>query len=211
MPKQIRVLIDCNGSLRSFLWLSIDQGDDGAVSVGTTDRHFIVPGLTSELDQEAVVHVQQVDLTERGIRDLTNPHFTFHPPNHIHLRANEQSYLAEQLVMMDLQLLQETRIPWLTWVSRRVSDLQAVRPGRISTADEQVVVRSPDSNCSIHLNIDFIRSSGDAGKQAELLLDHVVCWRAPNPQSMTPMWCLHLTAQAVPPRDTTVFTWHQSN
>lgn len=211
MPEQIRIVVDIDSSLRKFLWLTVDQNPDGAVSVGMSDGEFTVPGITSEVEVDGVTH--RNDLTFVGTRpdrEFLNPHFTFHPPNRMHLRADNANYLAEQVVMMDLQLMQEAQIPWLTFVSKKVDALTAQGRPRRDIGNRQLVVRPASIDCSVRLSIDFIRAAVDKQEQPDALLDHVECWPSRNPQSEVPIWCLHLTAHQVPARNSATFTWHQS-
>ena len=206
MAEEIRILVDdSEHATRGLLFLTVDQGDDGAASLGLFDPEFTVPGLTSTVDVDGESHVTSIDFAHRDQRELSGPHFTFHPPTRMHLRVNGRDYLAAQLVMMDLQLLQDGRIPWLTIVSKRVNLLPFI--GEPAKARQLLVKCSPES--SIAINVDLIASMDHrAGRRGDLL-DEVVRWPARTLQSMVPEWFLHLTADQVAARPVATFTWHQ--
>lgn len=110
MARDVRVIVDSQGDLRNFVWASLQ--DDGSISIGFSDRSFLVPGLAGELVLDDTVHRSHVDLVaSHGNEAVTNPHFTFHPPGYVHLRANGHDELFAGLLMIDLMVEQDGRFP----------------------------------------------------------------------------------------------------
>lgn len=208
MPeKTLRVLAGIE--LRSLAWLTVAQPPDGAVSMGFTDQAFIVPGVQSSMVVDGDMHIQAVDLTTLHTKQaLTNPHFTFHPPNHAHLRANAQNYLAEELVMMGMQVEADGRVPWVTFTSRRLPLLSAYAGPR---SEHDLILHPQRAECSIELRAEFIASLEWQPRAAGLLLDHVESWPCVTPDAMVAEWHLHLQAAEVPARDSATFTWFQQH
>ncbi len=114
--KELRIVVDVEGTRRKLLWMSLQSPTPTkreAISVGFADRAFRVPGLESRVVLEDVVHAASVDLRERHrTKALTNPHFTFHAPAWMHLRANGEERLTSQFIGgMDLALETQPRVP----------------------------------------------------------------------------------------------------
>jgi hypothetical protein len=207
-PERWCVVVDDGFESRGLLWMTVGQPKDGAVSIGFLDGEFCVPGLQSQMEFEGAIHVQQVDFGGRSQQELTDPHFTFHPPNRIHLHASKENYLAEELVMRDLELVDQHRVPWLMLVSKDVRLLDVDKSQR---TDNRLVVATEIKECSIAIAIDFIESVDYRRDRQGRLLDQVVRWPCLNPQLMVSEWLLHLTADMVPPRDCATFTWYQQH
>jgi hypothetical protein len=60
-----RIVIENNGVLKSFCWLSLQK--DNSISVGMSDKTFVVPSIrvSTKLDKKA--HVSSIDY-EKNIR-----------------------------------------------------------------------------------------------------------------------------------------------
>jgi hypothetical protein len=165
MPKDVRILIDFKGDLRNLVWLSLQ--DDESISVGFSDRAFMVPGFVEELVVDGQVHPNVVDLQAHlGVQALTNPHFTFHPPGYVHLRANNQDELFAGLLMIDMIVEQEGRFPWVRFLSSPVKELSPFRGVRDPTKTEFVRFLAPSDDCSIELGIDFVHAKQEIKAKA---------------------------------------------
>jgi hypothetical protein len=129
MARNVRVVVDHQGDLRNFV--SVSFQDHGSISVAFSDRSFLIPGFVEELDLDDVVHRSQVDLeAAHGLEAITNPHFTFHPPGYVHLRANGQDELFAGLLMIDLMVEQEGHFPWIRFISNPVETLTVFQGAR---------------------------------------------------------------------------------
>ena len=156
MARDVRIVVDHLGDLRNFVWASLQN--DGSISVGFSDRSFLIPGFAGELVLDDIVHRSQVDLVAtHGIEAVTNPHFTFHPPGYVHLRANGHDELFAGLLMIDLIVEQDGRFPWIRFVSNPVEKLAPFSGARAKDAADVIRLLAPSSQCSIELGVDFVR------------------------------------------------------
>jgi hypothetical protein len=168
MSREIRILAEHPSGNRSLAWVSVR--DDGAVSVGLSDRFFQAPALSSSVEVAGAIHAQSIDLAARhGHEAIVNPHFTFHPLAYYHLRADNQPELFSGLLMVDLVLADEGRLPWVRAISRTVSSLKQFEPPS-RRALEYVRLPISTGECSVELLFDFVGSSASSnGKR--LLID----------------------------------------
>ncbi len=168
MSQEYRVLAEHASVKRSLAWVSVL--DDGSVSVGLSDRYFRVPTLSSSIEVDGVAHHHTVDLASLHSADaVLNPHFTFHPSARYHLRADDRPELFSGLLMVDLVVASEGRLPWVRAVSGAVSSLKQYEPPPGRTL-EYVRLPLPTEECSVELAFDFVDSSvGPSGKS--LLVD----------------------------------------
>lgn len=155
MSRDIRILTEHDGTDRAFAWISLL--DDGSISVGLSDRLFTVPALASEVAINGVVHRRTKDLkTVHGEQAVQNPHFTFHPSAYYHLRANGEEELFSGLLMVDLVVQEEGRLPWIRAVSNVVTELKPYQSGRSGQSSEIIRVLLPNEKCSVELAVDFV-------------------------------------------------------
>ena len=91
-----------------------------------------------------------------GVEAITNPHFTFHPPGYVHLRANGQDELFAGLLMIDLMVEQDGRFPWIRFISSPVETLTGFQGGRGTGNAEIIRLLAPSGKCSIELAVDFV-------------------------------------------------------
>ena len=127
------------------------------MSVGFSDRSFLVPGFADELVLDDVAHRSQVDLlASHGIDAVTNPHFTFHPPGYVHLRANGHDELFAGLLMIDLMVEHDGRFPWIRFVSNPVETLTPFSDSRVKGTVDIIRLLAPSTRCSIELAVDFV-------------------------------------------------------
>jgi len=202
---EIRILVDVPDTLRKFLWIQLAAPTTNkreAISVGFSDAAFVVPGIQSQMMLGNQIHVAEVDLrAQRGEAPIANPHFTFHAPAWMHLRANGETVLLEQLVCMDLAVSQQHRVPWLRFFSKVTRDLAAYAGTRAGAIEEIVATpQSPDD--SIAVRLDFVDDPDRAAEQSGDLVNRIIQWHE---------WLLHLAIDSCPPRDTSTFVWLQQN
>lgn len=192
MAREFRIVTLHAGTSRALAWVSLV--DDGAISVGLSDSTFAAPALASDIELNGVVHRQAVDLAvKHRAKAIRNPHFTFHPSARYHLHANGEDTLFCGLLMVDLVVQAEGRLPWIRVVSKVVADLKPFKGGRPGQKVEIVQLPLPSEACSVQLAVDFIRQIPDGGSPSafhvewggrvvELTATHV------EPQSATLWW-----------------------
>jgi hypothetical protein len=128
-----------------------------------------------------------------GEQAIRNPHFTFHPSAYYHLRANGEEELFSGLLMVDLVVQAEGRLPWIRAVSSAVAELKSYRGARPGQNVEIFQLPVPSEGCSVELALDFVTpgpSKNSAqnfrvewgGRAIEVSARHV------NPQSPTLWW-----------------------
>jgi hypothetical protein len=192
MARDIRILIEHGGTKRASAWVGLI--DDGSISVGLSDRLFAVPALASEVVLDGVVHRQTADLRaahrEQAIR---NPHFTFHPSAYYHLRANGKDELFSGLLMVDLVIQTEGRLPWIRAVSNVVTELKPYQGARPGQNVEIIRLPVPDESCSVELAVDFVASMQSASSTKSLRVEWggrtiEVSARHVDPQRPTLWW-----------------------
>jgi hypothetical protein len=205
MP-EIRVLVHAVGIRRKFLWIQLlpphPPQTREAISVGFSDAAFVVPGVVSSVSLNTETYVTTVDLRERcGQAAISNPHFTFHAPAWMHLRANGEQPLLEQLVCLDRVVPQQGRVPWLRFLSGVVSELPEYNGTRAKDVSELIVV--PDaSDVSIGVRLDFVDHPRRVSEQPGELGNQIIEWYE---------WKLHLAIDAHAAHPTSTFTWLQEN
>ena len=96
------------------------------------------------------------------LEPVLNPHLTFHPPLYFHVRENGEDELWAGIADVAIMLEQDGRVPWVRFVSKPFTELNAVGPPRdpARTTIQRVALSSGD--CSIGLGIDFARLEGVA-------------------------------------------------
>jgi hypothetical protein len=192
MSRDIRILTEYDGTKRAFAWLRLL--DDGSISVGLSDRLFTVPALASEVMINSVVHRQTKDLkTVHSEQAVQNPHFTFHPSAYYHLRANGEEELFSGLLMVDLVVQEEGRLPWIRAVSNVVTELKPYQSARSGQSSEIIRLPLPNEKRSVELAVDFVAPATNAdtaknfrvewgGRAIEVSARHV------TPQKPTLWW-----------------------
>ena len=157
MAKNIRLVTEHGGLLRSFAWISLL--DNGSVSVGLLDKSFRVPALASEIEVNGVLHKQVVDLrASHGEDAISNPHFTFHPLAYYHLRANGKAELFSGLLMVDVVVQSEGVLPWIRAVSNPVANLKRLEKSPHGRKVEFIRLQMPSEEKSVALEVDFVAS-----------------------------------------------------
>jgi hypothetical protein len=130
------------------------QADD-SISVGLTDRTFTVPAFVSTLELDGVLHRSRVDLAAKlGQRAVKNPHFTFHPPMYVHLRANGEEELFAGILGVDFIVAESGIFSWIKFVSNQVSELQSM-----ASTPELRCIPVPSDDCSVELSFDYVRTA----------------------------------------------------
>jgi hypothetical protein len=180
-------------------WVSL-QSDD-SVSVGLAARTFISPRFHARQDLWNVdnrVAVQYlVPHMPEELRPVRNPHLTFHPPITFHLRANGDELLFEGIADVDVMLAEDSRVPWIRFVSGPVSELaRAGAPRNPNTSALRVPVESTD--VSLGIAVDFIRPG--TSEASGRIVDHFV----DVGQSR-----LHIFAEVLAGRQSTLAWYHQ--
>jgi hypothetical protein len=198
--RQYSILINDGSERRKFAWLTFTDIDGKvSISIGFADRAFFVPGFVSHVPlPDGSYRLDLVDLrSAHRPAALTNPHFTFHPPAALHLRAPAERFILDQFVMMDLQVADSGRVPCLSLRSARIDKLpihQSSRPGT-----EIISIEPETVSVSVALEVDFIDGPARGAERSGGLLTRVFEWRG---------WTLQLVADAIAPLESATFTAH---
>lgn len=199
---ELQILANVYRERRKCVWVSLQPPKATlreAISVGFADRSFLVSRVESHVALEERTHVTAMDLqAEHGLSAVTNPHFTFHAPAWMHLRANGGEALLEQLIPMDIAIV-DGNVPWLRFISKAVRHLPRYL-GRRNPDVEEIDLYLATGDESIDVQIDFIASPEYARDKCGQLLNRIVEWHG---------WLLHLTANPHSGRTTSTFTWFQ--
>jgi hypothetical protein len=159
VAKKIRICIKCKGTLRSFL--RIDLQEDGSVSIGGFDKTSKFRGFTSESQVEGQTVREYINLeSQHEIKSITNPHFTYHPPNYFRLGNTKHPKLFQGLVWSTPSDLQGVSSPWLRFVSDNVKQLKPLRTEMRRSGEEIQCVDCPSEEVSIGLNFNFSPAVG---------------------------------------------------
>jgi hypothetical protein len=162
MNLETRICVqDNNGTLRSCLWISL-QEKDSAISIGFTDRTFTFPGLGSQEELKALIECPNLTSTPTA---LINPHFTLHPtdppgPCYFHLQNKEKIEIVAGLVGAHPDALSGDSDPWIRFISNRVSELKVFSGAASGVEPRILILRAPSGNNSIQVNFDFARRPG---------------------------------------------------
>jgi hypothetical protein len=136
------------------------------------------------------------------LRPVTNPHFTFHPPMLFHLKADHDPGMPfEGVADVALMLDDDTRVPWIRFVSKPVCELvpTKARPG---AAVISVPVESAD--VSVGLAVDFVRTGESASSGG--LVDRFLDW---GPFLNLGPYRLHVFCEALAAQQPTLAWYHQ--
>jgi hypothetical protein len=107
----VRLCIKTATELKGLLWVSFLPEE--CISVGFSDKTFVVPMLISRSDRVAAAQSEVLDLAGiHGKESVKNPHFTLHPPGHFHLKSENGTVLCEALVWTEPEPGHEVS-PWV--------------------------------------------------------------------------------------------------
>lgn len=187
---------------------------DGSVSVGLADKAFVSPDFNAQnfvwsaFNRLPLKYNVQSDAAT--LKPIRNPHLTFHPPNWFHLkglkglRGSEEKRLWEGIGDLEIMLRQDGQVPWVRFVSKRVSDLPSAglpeRPDRAKPYEIKSLEIKPQSDqSSIGLALDFV-SSGTVLDEHEFLASAIIPWQG---------YSLHIHATELPAQVATLAWLHQ--
>jgi hypothetical protein len=185
------------GSARTIGWISLQP--DGSVSVGLADRTFITPRFNARnFVWNAYNRVSLQYIVPHSPQDLVavvNPHLTYHPPIHFHLRANGDDELFAGIADVEIMLAQDGHVPWVRFVSRSVRELAVAAAPRDPERTRTLAMPVNDGHASVGFAIDFVRPWDNSlvGSSAEQFVDcgvrrlHVRCEEMPA-QAATLSW-----------------------
>ncbi|MBE7436753.1 MAG: hypothetical protein HS100_22770 [Anaerolineales bacterium] len=199
MPKEIKLVADNMGILTSIIWISLQ--DDGSISIGMSDRTFLVPGFTSRIEIDGAVHQNHVHFEGKlKKKAITNPHFTFHPPMYVHLRANNEEELFAGVLGVDFIVEAEGCMPWIRFVSSPIKELKPFIKVRDDKDIEIVRLLIPSNEISLGIGVDFVSNQVS---QAENMpnKDYFISWHGRT---------LHVFAQVFSAQKSTVQWNHDS-
>jgi len=188
------------GSEAPIAWISLQQ--DWSISVGLRDRAFISPRFDARqdifnIDNRVTVQYLVPDSPDQ-LRQVTNPHLTFHPPIYFHLHANSDQELFSGIADVSLILADESRVPWIRFTSRVLSQLPSSGPPR-DTSDTSILrVPMRSSHASVGLGVDYVQPGVEDASGG--LLDHFVDWGR---------FRLHIFCEERPAQLATLAWYHQ--
>lgn len=164
------------------------------ISVGFCDRAFLFPGFVSEVERNGSLVREEIDLiAKHGPEAVENPHFTFHPPAHFHLKSENDAVLLEALVWTEPEPGHEVS-PWIRFVSNPIRDLlyfKGVPHGRTA---ELHTLNPQNEDCSIAVHLDFVSAPGNVYRDGAKIA-HFISWGGVT---------LRLYAYSVPPQEATL-------
>ena len=199
MPKEIKLIADNNGAMKSVIWISLQ--DEGSISVGMSDRTFVVPGFVSQIEIDGNVHQSHVNFEGKFEKEvIMNPHFTFHPPMYVHFRANKRDELFAGILGVDFIVEAEGRMPWIRFVSNPIKELKQFTQPRDDKDVEIVRFLIPSNDISLGIGIDFV-SEQVAREQSNSNLNYFVDWHGRT---------LNVFAQVLEAQKSTVQWNHES-
>ncbi len=199
MTKEIKLIADNKGDLTSIIWISLQ--DDGSISIGMSDRTFVVPGFTSEIEIDGTLHQSHVNFEGKLKKEeVTNPHFTFHPPMYVHLRANKGSELFAGVLGVDFIVEAEGRMPWIRFVSSPIKELKPFVQVRDDKDIEIVRLLVPSNDISLGIGIDFV-SKPTSSAENQPNYEYFINWHGRT---------LHVFARVLPAQKSTVQWNHDS-
>jgi hypothetical protein len=195
-------VVAARGSEHALAWLSLQYGGVAApkrdgISVVLADTAFISPRFRARQDLWNVdnrVTVQYlIPHSPHALHPVLHPHLTFHPPMSFHVRANKDpEMLFEGIADVGLMLVDDTRVPWIRFVSKPVRELMPTK-ARARATVISVPVESAD--VSVGLAVNFVRpgANDSSGGLVDRFLDwgqyrlHVFC-EALHAQQPTLAW-----------------------
>lgn len=182
-------------------WIGLQP--DGSVSVGLSDRAFISPDFKARnfvwnaYNRVTLNYVVESD-TE-ALMPVKNPHLTFHPPIYFHLTGGKGKHLYEGIADLEIMLSQEGIVPWVRFISKPISRLPTAGVPRQGGNATVLNFNAPNSDCSIGLAIDFVRS-GYAVEKGDAALQEVINWQS---------YQLAVSAHFLKPQNATLAWFHQ--
>lgn len=195
-----RIVIENNGILKSFCWLSVQK--DNSISVGMTDKTFIVPSITVSTEIDKKVSISSIDYKKiYPYKAIQNPHFTFHPGCWYHLRANKQKPLFQGLLMVDMVVNDCGYLPWIRYISNPVKNLKSFQNQSHSKEVNVIKIIVPDDEVSIQIGFDFIKDIKNQSPNSSGFFDDFVKWGNR---------IIHIFAEILPGQKATLWWNHES-
>ena len=121
------IACEVNARLVNVAWLSFQP--DGSISFGLQDRTYISPKFKAQHFVWSAYNRAKLEYfvpsSPEELEQVTNPHFTFHPPHWFRLRANKEEALFEAIADLDLTLRQDHAMPWIRAFSGPLNSLKS--------------------------------------------------------------------------------------
>jgi hypothetical protein len=147
---------DVNGRKFSIAWLSFQP--DGSISFGLQDRTYISPRSRARIG--LCIAIQYVIPSDpNALEPVINPHFTFHPSVHFHLRADRDEQIFQAIADVQIVLEQDGIMPWIRAVSAPLGQLAYGGRRKDSIDVEEWIVQVGSVEASIRVELDFIKSN----------------------------------------------------
>lgn len=141
-------------------WLSLQP--EGWISFGLNDRMFIAPQSKTRVPiWNAYNRVKAKFLIESdpsALESISNPHFTYHPPGHFHLRETGGERVFEAIARLEIALEQEGGlVPWIRATTRPLGQIQQSR-GRSGQRGTDIIFHPIAEKVSASIAVDFCRA-----------------------------------------------------
>jgi hypothetical protein len=154
------------GRVVSVAWVSFQP--DGSISFGLRDRTFVLESARVRSNLWNAYNRIQIQYVAPNVAEpilpVANPHFTFHPPVHFHLKSNSQRASEDDQIFsgiadVQITLTQQVEMPWIRATSAPLNDLKqsSARADGIPTEDLAIAVPAIFAAASAAIEIDFIR------------------------------------------------------
>lgn len=168
MPNRsdIKLCIDTANELKNLLWISLTPR--GFISVGFPDHTFEARSLL--ISHNDVRYLETVDVAASYSQTaIKNPHFTFHPPGHFHLKSEDGTVLYERVIFAD----EDSK--WLKFVSKNIESLPYYLQPPHGREVQIFKLVSPRSDCSVAVDIDFVKTPGPTHLESKKI-SHYLSW-----------------------------------
>jgi len=158
-----KILLVCQTPTRRVKAAWVSTTGDGDVSFGLNDKTYITPrtdiikGVWSAFNRRSVEFVASTD--PACLESVKNPHFTYHQPDFVHLRADGDSEIFKGILPLPLMLSQQEEVPWIRATTAPLTELKMAGNHRSSIPTRELVILIPKEDRSIQISIDFVRKS----------------------------------------------------
>lgn len=165
--REVRICIEYQGQQRPLVWLSLrteENKENGKtlypISIGFSGTFLasqLLPPRSGPYSKEDAIHLGE----KYKKTSLTDPHFTYHPPNYYHLVANKH----KEEIAAGLVWAENAQGPcggaegvdfWVRILSAPVSSLPIMRMPTGKSVEIYNLL-NPDRDCSVGLYFDFVR------------------------------------------------------
>lgn len=160
-------------------WLSLQP--DGSISFGLTDKTFVAPkfmgrfGVFNLYNQVEAAFLIRGDSV--GLRKITEPHFTFHPPTLFHLTGKDRNHSIEVfrgINDVELTVSQHGHLRWLRAISPPMSQMKTYGARNDNLRTTVLTADVESEELTIGVSLDFVKPGVVDGQVADTVrfIDH---------------------------------------